>query len=121
MRGVNQGYRNEACFALAVAHLITGCSILETEQILLTWNQLNSPPLGEKEVLKCINSAAKGLAKDFNHYYNAMRYKIKNITGLVIKYRPVNATKPRKERKRSHINEWKEDLIALLQKRGGGW
>lgn len=119
MRGVTQGCRNEACFALAVAHLINGYSTQETLQILLTWNQLNSPVLPEKEVYKCINSAAKGLAKDFNHYYNAMRFKVKNITGHEIKYRPVTPTKPREERKRSHMDEWKKDLIVLLQKRGG--
>lgn len=119
MQGVSQGQRNEACFALAVAHLITGYSILETEQILLTWNELNSPPLGEKEVLKCVKSAARGLAKDFNHYYNAMRCRVKNITGIEIKYRPITTAKAREERKRSHISEWRHDIIALLHKRGG--
>jgi hypothetical protein len=77
MEGVSQGQRNEACFALAVAHLISGYGIIETEQILLTWNQFNSPPLGEEEILKCVKSAASGLGKDFNHYCNAMRCRVK--------------------------------------------
>jgi len=118
-QGVPKGQRNEACFALAAAHLISGYSVIETEQILLTWNQLNSPPLPEKEVLKCVASAMKGLNKDYQHYYNAMRCKVKNITGIEIKYRPITTVKAREERKRSHISEWRHDIIALLHKRGG--
>ncbi len=115
MEGVGMGQRNEACFSIVVAHLISGYSVPETEQILKSWNQKNSPPMRDREVLKCVKSAAKGLKKDYTHYYNAMRFKIKNITGITVKYRPLTAPKSREERKRSHIKEWKQDLIAHLQ------
>ena len=48
-----------------------------------------------------------------------MRLKVRNITGREIKYRPITAAKPRGERKRSHIAEWKSDVVAYLDKRGG--
>ncbi len=116
--GVKKGQRNNACFALAVAHLISGYSVHETTQILLSWNQKNSPPMGENEVLKCLNSASRGLQKNYQHYYNAMRFRIKNITGITVKYRPLTPARPRNERKRSHLHERKQDLILHLQKRG---
>lgn len=119
MRGVSQGCRNEACFALAVAHIISGYSFQEALQILMNWNKLNLPPMREQEVIKCLKSAAKGIEKDYRHYYNAMRCKIRNITGEEIKYRPITLAIPREKRKRSHLTEWKQDLILLLQKRGG--
>lgn len=118
-KGIEDRGRNTACFALAVAHLVSGYSVIETEQILLTWNDLNSPPMREQEVTKCVKSAAKGLQKDFLHYYNAMRKKIFIMTNIEIKYRPITPAKPRKERKRSHMDERKQDLIAHLQKWGG--
>ena len=117
-KGVQHGQRNEACFALSVAYLISGHSMPETEQILFTWNRKNSPAMPEREVLKCIKSAAKGLQKNFQHYYNAMRCRVRNITGIEIKYRPITPAKPREERKRSHLEEWKQDILSLLQKRG---
>lgn len=118
-QGVSQGRRDNACFALAVAHLVSGGSVVETEQILLTWNQFNSPAMREEKVIKCVASAAKGLNKDYQHYYNAMRFKIREITGLEIKYRPITQPKAREERKRSHAEEWKQDLITHIEKRGG--
>jgi hypothetical protein len=69
--------------------------------------------------MKCLNSASKGLAKDFNHYCNAMRFRIKNITGITVKYRPLTPARPRCKRKRSHLHEWKTDLMLHLQKQGG--
>ncbi len=118
MQGVSRGFRNEACFSVAVAHLITGFSVPETLQILFSWNQKNLPPMPEREVRKCVGSAAKGLQKNRLHYHNAMRFKIRNLTGTEIKYRPVTPPKPRQQRKRSHIKEWKQDILSLLQKRG---
>ena len=47
-----------------------------------------------------------------------MRMKIRQITGLEIKCRPITPAKPRQKRKRSHIKEWKQDILFLLQKRG---
>lgn len=82
MKGVQHGQRNEACFSLAVAYLISGYSMPETEQILKSWNRKNLPEMQGNEVQKCISSAAKGLQKDYAHYYNAMRFKIRNITGI---------------------------------------
>ena len=85
MKGVRHGQRNGACFPLAVAHLLSDFSVLETEQILKSWNRKNFPPMRDREVLKCVKSADKGLKKDYQHYYNAMRMKIRQITGLEIK------------------------------------
>lgn len=119
MAGVIQGQRDNACFSLAVAHLVSGYSVIEAEQILLSWNELNSPAMREEKVYKCVASAARGLNKDYQHYYNAMRCKIREITGLEIKYRPITARKNRGERQRSHIEEYKQDILNLLKKRGG--
>ena len=118
-QGVSKGHRDNACFSLAVAHLLSSYSTVETEQILLTWNQLNTPAMQDGKVIKCVASAVKGLAKDYQHYYNAMRSKIRDITGIEIKYRPITPAKARNERKRSHIDEYKQDILNLLQKRGG--
>lgn len=119
LRGVPRGQRDNACFAAAVAHLAAGCSETETEQILQRWNELNAPPLPAAAVLKCVRSAARGLGKNYTHYYNAMRSKIREITGISVKYRPLTAKKPREERKRAHITEREQDIVTLIQARGG--
>lgn len=119
LRGVTRGQRNEACFALAVAHLISGYSIKKTEQLLLAWNGLNTPSLSEREVYACINSAARGIAKNYRHYFNAFRCRVKRITGLEIKYQPISPAKPRNERKRTHMKEHEQDILNLMRKRGG--
>lgn len=59
------------------------------------------------------------MAKNYLHYYNAMRQKAREITNINIKYRPITPAKPRGERKRSHIHEYQQDILNLLQKRGG--
>ena len=119
LKGVKAGIRNNSCFSCAVAFLMSGYDRFETEKLLLDWNKKNSPPLPEQEVLKCISSACKGLIKDTRHYYNAMRYKVKMITGEQIKYTTITPPKKREDRKRSHIREWIEDIKKLVKKRGG--
>ena len=119
LQGVPKGQRDNACFALAVAHLVAGHSETETAQILGGWNELNAPPLPRAAVAKCVRSAARGLEKNHTHYYNAMRSKIREITGIGVKYRPLTAKKPQEERKRSHITEREQDIVTLIQARGG--
>ncbi len=48
-----------------------------------------------------------------------MRAKIRDITGIEIKYRPIIQPKAREDRQRSHIEEYKQDILSFLQKRGG--
>ena|GEM_PF-4282706 len=66
-----------------------------------------------------MKSAARGIEKNYQHYYNAMRSKIREIAGIEIKYRPVSPRKAREERKRTHISEHEQDILNLTFKRGG--
>jgi hypothetical protein len=54
--GVGQGGRNQAAASLAGRYLNKDLSADEIVEILLMWNQRNSPPLPESEVVRTINS-----------------------------------------------------------------
>ena len=119
LQGVEKGQRNDACFSLAVCHLLEGFSSLDAEKILAGWNEKNSVPLPLFEIQKCVRSAEKGLKRNQQHYFNAARKRIWEITGEKIKYRHITPPKPRDERKRSHISEWEGDILELISGKGG--
>lgn len=119
LQGVEKGQRNEACFSMAVIHLLEGFSALATEKLLAGWNEKNSVPLPLVEIRKCMASAEKGLKKNQQHYFNAARKRIYEISDEKIKYRHITLPKPRRERKRNHISEWEADILEFGRKKGG--
>ena len=56
LKGVPEGERNNALARLTGKLLQEGWSLEEVLQFALTWNQLNKPPLPEKEVQKTVQS-----------------------------------------------------------------
>ncbi len=111
--------RNNVCFSLAVAYLASGASIDEVDNILHAWNGKNIVPLDEKEVDSCINSAARGLSGEYWKYINAMKKVVRTITGKKVNLIPFNGARDRSKRKRSHIYEWMQDILDLIEIRGG--
>lgn len=117
--GVRKGSRDDACFSLAVCFFLSGFEEEAVEEVLERWNQKNTPPLDTKEIRKCVASAKKGLKKSQQHYFNAARKRIFQITGEYIAFRHITPPKPREERERSHMNEREEDILFELEKKGG--
>jgi hypothetical protein len=63
MKGVTQGMRDEAAFALARHHLDQGYLPEEVFNILLEWDTRNRPPVGDMRILQAkVQSAQKGYA-----------------------------------------------------------
>jgi hypothetical protein len=56
--GVGQGGRNQAAASLAGRFLNKDLSEAEIIEILLMWNQRNSPPLPDSEVIRTVTSMA---------------------------------------------------------------
>jgi hypothetical protein len=63
LKGVKEGVRDEATFALARFYRELGLNSEETKVLLINWNEKNQPPLESNQLIKCINSAFKSGAK----------------------------------------------------------
>jgi len=57
LKGVEEGLRDVAAFALARFYKSLGLLYQETELLLLDWNNRNNPPLPEKQLIKCVKQA----------------------------------------------------------------
>lgn len=62
--GVSQGSRNNTTVALASALLQSGIDKDEAFEVLLEWNELNSPPLSETEITITLMSANSMIEND---------------------------------------------------------
>ena len=58
LTGVSEGERNNACAKLAGHYLGKKLSVAEVETILLDWNEKNSPPMNDCEIVTVIKSIA---------------------------------------------------------------
>ncbi len=56
-QGVDSGTRNDAAFKLAIEYVNKGIEPEEINVLMKEWNNKNSPPLEELELINCINSA----------------------------------------------------------------
>ncbi len=56
-QGVDSGTRNNAAFKLAIEYVNKGIEPEEINVLMKDWNNKNSPPLNELELINCINSA----------------------------------------------------------------
>jgi len=60
LKGLKMGNRDEGAFALARHYLDQNYEPDEVEKILLEWDKLNDPPLGDKLIRDKVKSATKG-------------------------------------------------------------
>jgi hypothetical protein len=58
LEGVQDGGRNNACASLAGRFFNKDLSVPEITEILLMWNERNSPPLPEEEIIRTVSSMA---------------------------------------------------------------
>ncbi|MDD9309731.1 primase C-terminal domain-containing protein [Cytobacillus firmus] len=112
--GVSKGQRDNACYTLALAYKASGLTVQEAEQRLLMVNDNNEPPLTRIEVKRKVKSAYKASSPK-----GPSAFWIRELSGLPFTYRPMEGAKPREERKYSHIDEWKEDVLTYLKKHEG--
>lgn len=114
-KGVVDGGRNNAAYALAKVYQYEGWSLEATVLELKAWNQLNTPELTEKELLKRVKSAFNG---DGRIPLNMIRdlSGIKVNIGRVVAFR--NHAKERSERINSHFEEIVDDLFFYLKEKG---
>jgi hypothetical protein len=115
--------RNNVIFTLALAYYSSGYSYETAEYNLLEFNDRLQEGLSLQEVQKIVKSAFSG------EYQAASREKIEQLCkewvrpGLTTKDLFIlrrgwyKFKKPRRVRKYSHKNEWKEDLLAYLSEK----
>ena len=65
--GVDEGKRNEAATRLAGRYLQKGLSKVEVKFMLMAWNNVNIPPMTEKEIDQVIKSVTKIDAENLGH------------------------------------------------------
>jgi len=111
-KGVADGARNQAAYALAKVFQYSGYSNDDAFKEMRKWNTLNTPALSEKDLKKRIKSAYNGDNRiPLNYIYEVTGIKI-NI-GKIVAFR--NHKKERTERKNSHFGEIIDDLFFYLE------
>lgn len=114
LEGVSKGQRDNTCYTLALALKASGYTKEATLECLHNWNFKNDPPMRTVDVERKVNSAYKEGAP-----LGPSSYWIQTLSGIDFKYQAWEAAKPRKERTYSHLEEWKEDILAVLEQNGG--
>lgn len=115
-KGVSDGCRNTAAFSLAAVYRYEGYSYEETLNKMQEWNQLNAPPLSNRDLIKRVDSAFKKEEKliPLNFIHEITNIKV-NI-GTVVAFK--KNKKERSKRKNSHFEEIVEDLFFYLEENG---
>lgn len=113
-KGVPEGQRDNTCYTLALACKADGKPVVETEKILLEWNQRNDPAMSTFQVKQKVRSAFKKGSPNGP----AARW-IRLLSGMPFTYQKWEEAKPREERTYSHQNEWEKDFLRALKKAGG--
>lgn len=113
-QGVSKGQRDQTCYTLALAYKASGLTQGEAEQRLHMVNANNEPPLPQIDIKRKIRSAFKLRAPN-----GPSAYWIRQLSGMPFTYRPFVGAKPRSERKYSHLEEWKSDILSFLKKSKG--
>ncbi|WP_277294355.1 primase C-terminal domain-containing protein [Streptococcus hyointestinalis] len=112
--------RNNVLFTLALANFSSGVSQSDCELVLADFNGRLDEPLASSEVLKLINSAYSGKYEAASRDYITLLcrawvdQKLK-ASDLFIKQRWYKFKKKRSERKKSHLYEWKADVMSYLE------
>lgn len=112
--------RNNVLFTLALANFSSGVSQSDCELVLADFNGRLDEPLLSDEVLKLINSAYSGKYEAASRDYITLLcrawvdQKLK-VSDLFIKQRWYKFKKNRSERKKSHLYEWKADVMTYLE------
>jgi len=112
--------RNNVLFTLALANFSSGVSQSDCELVLTDFNGRLDEPLLSDEVLKLIKSAYSGKYEAASRDYITLLcrawvdQKLK-ASDLFVKQRWYKFKKKRSERQKSHLYEWKEDVMAYLE------
>jgi hypothetical protein len=115
LKGVSKGIRDNTAFTLALALRSEGYSQDQALVILESWNKKNTPPLPLSILYTKIKSAYSG------KYRGPSSEWIKKLSGIQFEYKIISQKIPRNERKRVHISEWEQDILAFLDTQGGSW
>ena len=114
LQGVEEGQRDNTCYTLALACKASGYDEDKTLSLLYSWNEKNSPSLRQIDIKRKVKSAFKqGAPAGPSSYWIAI------LSGVDFKYQLFEGAKPREERKNSHLNEWRDDLLSALRENGG--
>ena len=115
--------RNNVIFTLSLAYYSSGYALDTCEYNMFTFNERLQEPLSEAELVKIVRSAYS------SNYQAASREFIielcqqwvsptlKNNDLFIQRRGWWKFKKPRDQRKYSHKNEWKEDLLAYLSEK----
>lgn len=114
LEGVSKGQRDNTCYTLALTFKALGMSKDEAEERLYDWNQKNDPPLRQLQIKQKVRSAYKAGAPE-----GPSAMWIRQLSGIAFSYRPFEGAKSRDQRKYSHLEEWKNDILAFLKKQKG--
>lgn len=112
------GQRDRTCFTLALGMFASGWSIEEAKQAITKWHK-NCCESGGKEPFTLRDAIYKityVYRKENLHAPSAE--VVRELSGLSFSYTRRafrQSAKPRNERSRSHISEWKADLVELLK------
>jgi hypothetical protein len=115
LKGVGEGIRDNTCFTLALCLRSEGFSEDEALPVLESWNKKNTPPLPLSDLYIKIKSAYSG------KYHGPSSEWITKLSGIDFEYKLISQKIPRSERKRIHIEEWEQDILAFLDNQGGSW
>lgn len=114
LEGVEEGQRDNTCYTLALAYKASGYEEEQALSLLYRWNERNSRPLRQIEVKRKVKSAFK-----VGSPHGPSSFWIATLSGVDFAYQVWEGAKPREDRKNSHMNEWKEDLLNTLKQNGG--
>lgn len=112
--------RNNVLFTLALANFSSGVSQSDCEVVLTDFNGRLDEPLLSDEILKLITSAYSGKYEAASRDYITLLcrawvdQKLK-ASDLFVKQRWYKFKKKRSECKKSHLYEWKADVMAYLE------
>lgn len=112
--------RNNVLFTLALANFSSGVSQGDCEVVLNEFNLGLDEPVTTSELLKLVSSAYSGKYEAASRDYITLLcrawvdQKVK-VSDLFVKQRWYKFKKKRSERQKSHLYEWKEDVMAYLE------
>lgn len=115
--------RNNVLFTLALANFSSGVSQGDCEVVLNDFNLGLDEPVTTSELLKLVSSAYSGKYEAASRDYITLLCrawvdeKLKH-TDLFTHQRWYKFKKKRSERQKSHLHEWKADVMAYLEQEG---
>ncbi|SDC61244.1 Primase C terminal 1 (PriCT-1) [Pelagirhabdus alkalitolerans] len=114
LQGVSEGKRDNTCYTLALACKAEGYCKDQTIHLLLQWNLKNEPPMSNREIYQKVRSAyKKGSPSGPSSYWLSV------LSGIHFSYQKWDPAKERKDRVYSHRDEWEQDVIRTLRRKGG--